>query len=189
MEHDVGCTDGDPGEKPGNGGEILEPGEYRGGACRGGHVCQACDCAGDANAPVWNTGLGAVKQETWSLSVLCQSEEIARSRVEESVGGRRSRRQDNGVDNGGEDWDLSALDGNDPWRSRGARRAVLDGRQEVGIVVWHKNTDSQRTEDVEEQDTPEDTTNSLGDVSTGVLGLACCDCHHFDASVREGCVD
>lgn len=55
VELDVGDGDGHPGEKIGNRGQVLEPGEDGGGAGRAGHVSQEGDGGGDEDAVVWDT--------------------------------------------------------------------------------------------------------------------------------------
>lgn len=57
------------------------------------------------------------------------------------------------------------------------------------VVVRNQDTNGKRAEDVEEQDTPEDTLHGLGDVLTRILGFTGSDSNHFDTTVREGSVD
>ena len=42
------------------------------------------------------------------------------------------------------------------------------------IIVWNKNANGKGTEDVEEEDTPEDSLNSLGDIAQWILGCTSC---------------
>jgi hypothetical protein len=51
------------------------------------------------------------------------------------------------------------------------------------VVGCYEDTDGQGTEDVEEQYTPKDTTNSLGDILTRVLGFTSCDSNQLDTTV------
>ena len=39
------------------------------------------------------------------------------------------------------------------------------------VVVWHEDTDGQGAKDVEEEDTPEDAADGLGDVDAWVFSL------------------
>ena len=51
------------------------------------------------------------------------------------------------------------------------------------VVRSNQDTDCERTKDVEEQDTPEDSTNGLGDVLTGILGFTSSDSYKFYATI------
>jgi hypothetical protein len=51
------------------------------------------------------------------------------------------------------------------------------------VVRSNKNTDSERTKNIEEQDTPEDSANCLGDILARVLGFTGGDCDKFNTSV------
>jgi hypothetical protein len=118
VEPYIGEADRAPCEKGGDGDQVLEPTEdCRRATGANGQVCQSGDGGCDGDAPVWDTGFAAVEEESWSLSVLSKSEEVAGSGVEEGVGRRRCGGQDDGVDDRWEDWDTGILDTNNPWRS------------------------------------------------------------------------
>ena len=57
------------------------------------------------------------------------------------------------------------------------------------VVVWNQDTDGKRAEDVEEQNTPEDTLDGLWNVLARILGFTSSDSNHFDTTVREGSID
>ena len=57
------------------------------------------------------------------------------------------------------------------------------GSDEGGVIIRDKDSDSKSSQDVEEEDTPEDSTDGFGDVATRVFCLTGCDCHHFDTTV------
>jgi len=56
------------------------------------------------------------------------------------------------------------------------------------IVRCHKDTDGQRSENIEEQNTPEDSADCLGDVLAWVLGFASCDSNKLNTTIRESCI-
>ena len=80
----------------------------------------------------------------------------------------------------------SILHGDDPWGALSALGVVIS---KSGVVTGDGDTDHEGSKDVEEQDTPENTTNSLRDVLTGVGGLTSGDGDHLDTTVREGSID
>lgn len=88
--------------------------------------------------------------------------------VKTRVTGRKDSDQDDSVHNVTSDAD-TGLD-KDTGEGRG-----LDAAASVGkgiIVVGDGQSDDQDGKDVEHQDTPEDLTDSTGDVLAGVLGLS-----------------
>lgn len=60
--------------------------------------------------------------------------------------------------------------------------------EEAFVVGWNSHTNGERTENIEEEDTPEDTANRLGDVPSWVLGFSCCDSYHLHTTVAESSV-
>lgn len=120
---------------------------------------------------------------------MCNGVQITRPCVQEGVGRGRSRGQDDSVDDGRKHRDSGTDDRNNPWRCGGTSRAGGLCTQEVGIVVRNQNANGQGAQDIEEQNTPEDSLHSLGDVSARVFGLASGHGHHFHTTVREGGVD
>ena len=185
AEAEVGNADGAPGEELGNGNQVLEPVEDVAGAGRDGHVCKEGDGGGDEDTPDWDTGLGALEKEARSLTDLGKCEQVTGAGEEESVGGRRCRGQDDGVDDRWEGWDTGTLDGNNPRRSSGTDTTV----EKSSLVGRDKDTNGEGTEDVEEQDTPEDTANGLWNVLARVLSLAGSDGNHLNTTVGESGVD
>lgn len=185
AELDVGDQDADPGEEVGDGGQVLEPVEDV--VCAGGdtHVGEQRDGGRDCDTPVWNAALGASEQELGCLLVLSQGEQVTGSGVEESVGGGGGGCQNDGVDDGGKDGDTSTVDGNDPGGVGGASTTV----KKVRSVGGDTDTNGEGAEDVEEEDTPEDTADGLGDVLSWVLGFTGSDGDHLDTSVGESGVD
>lgn len=98
AELDVGNADADPGEQVGNSGEVLEPVENVVGTRRHTHVCKERDRGGDCDSVVWDTGLGALKEDLGGLAVLSKSEEVSGTAVEEGIGGGRGGGQNDSVD-------------------------------------------------------------------------------------------
>lgn len=185
VEADECNADTAPGEQVGGGDKTGEPVEDLSRAGSDGQVGKDRDSAGDADAVNWDTTLCALEEELRSLASLGKSIEITGTGVEESVTGRSGRGQDDSVDDVWKNLDSGAVDGNNPWRSGSVRFTV----EEIVVIVWNENTDSEGTENVEEEDTPEDTTNGLGDVLAWVLGLTSSDGDHLDTTVREGSLD
>lgn len=189
VEANVRNADGNPGEEGGNGGQVLEPGEDGVGAGRAGHVGEETDRGGDGNAPVGDTSLGTPEEEARSLTVLGQSVQVTGTSVQEGVGGGGSGGQDDGVNDRGKSRDTSALNGDDPRRGGSTGSTAVDGAEKTLVVVRDQDTDGERTEDVEEENTPEDTLDGLGDVATGISGLTSSDGNHLNTAVRESSVD
>ena len=131
----------------------------------------------------------ALEQELRCLAVLRKTEHQTASGEEESIGGGRCGGQDDGIDDRWESWDTGASDGNNPWGCRGAVFAGADGTQQVGVVIRNQHADKERTKNVEDENTPEDTTASLGNVDARVLGLTTSNGDGLDTSVRKSGVD
>ena len=123
------------------------------------------------------------------MAILSQSIQITTPGVEESIGGRRRRRQDDGVDDGWQSRDTSSVDGNDPWGLSRPRFSVFPSAEQSVVVVRDENTDGQCAEHVEKEDTPENSTNSLGNVLARVFSLSRSDRHHLHATVGESSID
>jgi len=64
--------------------------------------------------------------------------------------------------------DASALHGNDV----GTLGSSSCLSKKAGVVGWDSHPDDQGTTDVEDENTPEDTTDSLDDVAAGALCLS-----------------
>ena len=63
------------------------------------------------------------------------------------------------------------------------------GTEEIRVIVGHEDTNRERSQDVEEQDSPENTADCLGNVLSWVLRLTGCNRDHLDTTVREGGID
>lgn len=57
------------------------------------------------------------------------------------------------------------------------------------VVGADSDANHERAEDIEEQDTPEYATNSLGDVLPGICSLACGHSYHLHATIRKCSID
>lgn len=186
VELDIRDADRAPGEQRSNSRQVLEPLECGLGATLSyGKVGKGCNRGSNGNAEVWDTGLAATKEEARSLLVLCKSKEVTRSGVQESVRRRRGRCQDDRVDDRWKDGNTGILDTNNPRRLSSAN--TLTAKQ-MWIIRGDEDTDCQGAEDIEEQDTPEDSADCLGNVLAGVLGFTCSDCDQFYTTIREGSV-
>jgi len=106
-----------PGEEGCNSGQVLEPVERSCSTTVGidGEIGEASNNGCEEDTPVWDTSFAAAEEEFWCLSVLCKSEHVTRSGVQESVSRRGGGSQDDSVDDGWEDWNTSILDANNPW--------------------------------------------------------------------------
>lgn len=87
VEFDVGDGDGHPGEEIGDGDEVLEPLEDDVGARGAGHVREEGYRSRDGDAVVRDPPLGALQEDPWRLSVLCQCVKVPRSGEQKGVGG------------------------------------------------------------------------------------------------------
>jgi len=79
----------------------------------------------------------------------------------------------------------SANDSNDPRRTSSAGTST----EQTIVIGGYYHTDGKGSKHVEEQDTPEDTLHSLGDVLSGILRFTCSNRNHLDTTVGEGSVD
>ena len=131
----------------------------------------------------------ALEQHFWCLTILSQCIQITTSSVKESIGGRRRRRQDDGVDDGWQSRDPSSIDGNDPWGLSSTGFSVLASAEQSVVIVRDQNTDRQGTEHIEEEDTPENTANSLGNVFARIFSLSRSNGDHFHTTIGESSVD
>lgn len=120
------------------------------------------------------------------MTNLSNTEEVTRTGVEESIAGGRGRSQDDSIDDVRKSRDTGVLDGNDPG---GGLSTLGIGVGELGVAGADADTDDKGTENVEEQDTPEDTANGLGDVLAWVGSLSGSNGDHLNTTVRESGVD
>ena len=67
----------------------------------------------------------------------------------------------------------------DPRRAGGASTRV----QEARVGGWNGHTNRPGSENVEEENAPEDTLHGLGNVPAWILRLASSDSHHLDTAV------
>ena len=123
------------------------------------------------------------------MAVLGQCVQVTGTDVQEGISGRGGRRQDDRVDDGRQGLDVRSVHSNDPWRLGGAFRTRGERLQQVCIVVWDQQPHGEGAEDVEEQDTPEDTADRLGDIASGIFGLTRGHCHGFHATISESGID
>jgi len=186
AEADICVADGAPGEERGDSDQVLEPRKHLASATADAHVGEQRDGSCYCNAVDGNTLLVALEEKLGSLSVLRNAEQVTRASVQEGVAGRRCRGQDDGVDDVGQHGDTGVLHRNHPRRLLGTLGAVSS---KLGVVGADGSSDDERTEDVEEEDTPEDTLDSLGDVLARVGRLTGRNCDHLNTTVRESCVD
>ena len=114
--------------------QVLEPQEDVVGAGGNGHVGEEREGGGDGDTVVWDTGLAALEEDLGCLTVLGDTEEVARAGVQESVGRGRGRGQDDGVDDVVEATDAGALDGNDPGGGVGTWRMLVIDAVEMHLV-------------------------------------------------------
>jgi hypothetical protein len=70
-----------------------------------------------------------------------------------------------------------------------ARNTFIVGIQQLWVIAWNKHTNCKRSEDVEEENTPEDSANSLGNILARILSFTGSDSNHFHATIAEGSVD
>lgn len=83
------------------------------------------------------------------MPVLRNTEEVTGTGVQECVARRSSGGQDHSVDDVRKNWDRGRLHGNDPRRGLCAFGVFVS---KVGIVARDDDSDEERAEDVEEQD-------------------------------------
>ena len=184
AEANVRDTDAAPSKKLGDGGKILEPQEHLVCTSRNTHVCEERNRGCNGHAIVRHTRFGTFQEEPRRLLVLSNSEKITGSRIQEGVAGRRSRCQDDSVDDMRENWDTGVLDCNDPGRC--GRAGLLD---QPLIVGGDHHANGERTQDIKEEDTPENTSNSLGNVPPWVGSLTSSNSDHFHTTVGESRID
>lgn len=190
VELDIGNANRAPGEDGADGSQVLEPRECLTGACGSGReVGEEADDCSEGDAPVRHARLGAAKQEPWRLPVLGQGEKHSRSGIQERVGRRGGRGQDHGVDDRWQGWDTGTVDGDNPWGLSSTGSSGRNSVQEVGVIVRDEHANGKCTKDVEEKDTPEDTSDGLWDVAARILSLSGSDCHHLNSSIRESSID
>lgn len=124
-------------------------------------------------------------QDPGRLAVQRRRVQHPRRRVEEGVARRPRRRQHHGVDDRRQGADPAVLDGDDEGRGGRARGRVVDRVQEPRVLGRHAHGDEEHGQHVEDQDTPKDATNGLGNVTAWVLCLTSRDDDHLAATVRE----
>jgi hypothetical protein len=133
--------------------------------------------------------LCAGEEERGCLSVLGQCIQVSASSVQESVGRRRGGCQNDSVDNRWKDRDTGTVDGNNPWGRSGTSSTRLLGTEQLRVIIGDQHTNGERTEDVEEQNTPEHTADGLWDVLAGVLCFTGGHSHHLHTTIRERSID
>jgi len=179
SEVQISHTDGYPCEKLGNGDQVLEPIEDNLGSTSARKKCEKADNSCNGDSVNWNTLFGTLEEDGWGLSVLSDTEEITGSSVQESIGRGRGRSQNDGVDNTVESFDTRSLDGNNPWRSKGTWLSA----GKIWILSGNQDTNGERAENVEEKNTPEDTTNGLWNVLERIFSFTSSNGNHFYTTV------
>lgn len=130
-----------------------------------------------------------MEEEARRLAVLGEAIEISATGVQEGVSRRGGRGEDDGVDDGRQDGDGGTADGDDPGRGSRTGVVVLLRREQVLVVIWHQHTQEEGAENVEEEDTPEDSLDGLGDVLARVLRLTGSAGDGLDTTEGKGSVD
>ena len=92
---------------------------------------------------------------------------------EEGVAGRPGGSQDDGVDNVVEALDPGSLNAKDERTGAGVGLAGGDGLQKQWVVGCDDHTDDQRSENVEDAETIDESTGRLGDISPGGFCFPC----------------
>ena len=159
--------------------------EDGGSSIRDVHERQPCCQAGEQNGGKRKTVLCAPRQELGSLTAQGQPVENTGGREQEGVSGREGGSQDASVDDVREHLDAGASHDDNVGGLSGSARVL----QEIGVIVGHDHASDKYTKDlrengesmnasrhcrgtdIEDQDTPEDTSHSLGNVAARVLGL------------------
>jgi hypothetical protein len=101
------------------------------------------------------------------LSVLSQREKVTGTGVQERITGRSGRGEDHCIDDVRQDWNTCANDSDDP----GTTGSPGTSTEQTIVIGGYYHTDGKGSEHVKEQDTPEHTLDSLGDVLARILRL------------------
>ena len=103
-------------------------------------ICEKRDRGCNSNTDVRNAFLAATEKNLRSLLVLSDSEEVPRSSVQESVGRRGCRCQNDNIDDRRENRNARFLDSDDPWRTSSSWCITLLSSEQSWIIGSDKDT-------------------------------------------------
>ena len=154
-------------------------------AARDVHEAEPREAARDDNSGDWQAVLRAVREDARRLSPDGETVKDTTCGEQERVAGGERGREHTGVDECGEDLDTGTPERDDVRRLRGGT-AVLEQR---AVVVGDEHARDEDAQNIEDKNTPEHTTDGLGDVPARGLGLRGGDRDKLHTLEREGCLD
>ena len=184
VEAEVGDRDSGPGRESSNSSHVGKPIEDLTRTLGDTHIGKERETGGDGEGHVWETVLGGASKDLGCVTRYGKSVEGTGRGVHVGGSSGPRRGQQAGVDDGGKTTDSSGGDGNDEGRL-GRSRVENEGR----VVGGHDETDAERSQEVEDQDTDVHTPDGSWNVTTGVLGLSSSDGDDLGTDVRERGLD
>lgn len=184
-EGNVTTIDTSPGDEASNSSDVEEPVED--GATVGGkiHECKKTPHGGECNGVVWDSLGAGDLEERWCGSVVGETGEDTRSRVNVGVSGGENNEEKDSIDQARKDLDTGKLSCDNEGRGGGIRSAG----EKVLVGVRHQETNEEDAEDEEEENSVEGLADGRWDSFAWVLGLACCNTNKFGTLVRETSLD
>ena len=182
VEADVDEADAPPRHETGGSGEIGEVAEDLAGGRLERHECEQTEERAEPNSDVRQTVASGTSEKLGRLTVDGKTEEGTARGEQVRRGGRPSRCQETGVDDGRQSGDTGLANGNDEGRSEGVTRVELQARR----VGGNKDTDDKGTAEVEDEDANIDTLDGAGQVAARVLGFTGSNGDDLGTDVGEG---
>lgn len=133
---------------------------------------QERDQEGSQDSVHWYTVFGALSEELWCLSFQSQTIKATTGAIAVRISSRKRGRQNQSVDDIWQNADSKSDHGCDIWRRSCTGRTILVGGNQVGVIVWNQNTDSQRAKHEEGSETPEHGSEGLWKDDSWVLSLS-----------------
>jgi len=160
-ESDVRPENRHPSESSEDGNECGEVSENLLRSRRDVHVGDATDSGTEEKGVVRSVPSVDAHEESRSLTFGGEGVKGTRTDVEIRVGGGEDEEEDGTVDDIGKNFDVGALNSENERRSGGRGRFLRSG-EKCRIVRPYEQTDYKDRSDVEDQETPEGTLDSLG---------------------------
>lgn len=163
-----------PRDKATDSGDVGEPVEDLGARARQIQERQEANRPGNQHRNPRHPVLGAASEDLGGLALARKRVQCTRPGIHPRVAGRPGGNQNGRVDNVVQSADTSILDANNEGTGAGARTTTVDTVKQFRVVVGNGDSDDQATQNVECEETVDETVRRFGDVATRRNGLASC---------------
>ena len=178
-------TDGSPSEECSETRQCEEPVEDCGRVCAKSDVGNETAEENRDSREQRTTCTIDVVEDAWGIALLSEGSESTRSSIDTTVSDRDDRDENNEVQEGIESNKTSILGGNDEGGGSGVDKGL--GAEEAGVGGGDEETHEEKTDNVEDCDSPEDLLNCSRKVVCWVLRLCGGQSNQLGSGEGESC--